>query len=209
MATLVCIEQGSKKAFASALDWPGWSRSGKTEELALATLADCAGRYAAVPAGAELEFDRSAGDEFEIVERLAGNVSTDFGVPGLPADYELAALDAKEALRLAALVAAGWDLLEKVVTTAPATLRKGPRGGGRDRDKVVEHVQMAELAYAAKIGVRAGDDPGSVRPRVLEVIGTPAPARLRGEKGWPVRYAARRIAWHAVDHAWEIEDKSE
>ena len=27
--------------------------------------------------------------------------------------------------------------------------------------------------------------------------------------GWPVRYAARRIAWHVLDHAWEIEDKSE
>jgi hypothetical protein len=28
-------------------------------------------------------------------------------------------------------------------------------------------------------------------------------------KGWPPRYAARRIAWHALDHAWEIEDRSE
>jgi hypothetical protein len=25
---------------------------------------------------------------------------------------------------------------------------------------------------------------------------------------WPVRYAARRTAWHALDHAWEIEDRS-
>ena len=24
---------------------------------------------------------------------------------------------------------------------------------------------------------------------------------------WPPRYAARRIAWHALDHAWEIEDR--
>ena len=29
------------------------------------------------------------------------------------------------------------------------------------------------------------------------------------EKGWLPRYAARRIAWHVLDHAWEIEDKSE
>lgn len=28
-------------------------------------------------------------------------------------------------------------------------------------------------------------------------------------KGWPARYAARRIAWHVLDHAWEIEDRSE
>jgi len=28
------------------------------------------------------------------------------------------------------------------------------------------------------------------------------------DKGWLPRYAARRIAWHALDHAWEIEDRS-
>ena len=26
---------------------------------------------------------------------------------------------------------------------------------------------------------------------------------------WPVRYWIRRTAWHVLDHAWEIEDKSE
>jgi hypothetical protein len=32
-------------------------------------------------------------------------------------------------------------------------------------------------------------------------------ARPAGPKDWPLRYAARRIAWHALDHAWEIEDR--
>ncbi|MEY2437652.1 MAG: hypothetical protein QOF97_2488, partial [Acidimicrobiaceae bacterium] len=27
-------------------------------------------------------------------------------------------------------------------------------------------------------------------------------------KGWAYRYAARRIAWHALDHAWEMQDRS-
>ena len=27
-------------------------------------------------------------------------------------------------------------------------------------------------------------------------------------KGWPHRYAARRIAWHVLDHAWEMEDRA-
>ncbi|HKA98202.1 MAG TPA: hypothetical protein VKD66_18215 [Streptosporangiaceae bacterium] len=35
------------------------------------------------------------------------------------------------------------------------------------------------------------------------------PARVYLEQGWPARYAARRIAWHALDHAWEMEDRSE
>jgi hypothetical protein len=29
------------------------------------------------------------------------------------------------------------------------------------------------------------------------------------EKGWPQPYAARRIAWHVLDHAWEIEDRTD
>ncbi|HLU36750.1 MAG TPA: hypothetical protein VKZ61_13350 [Thermomicrobiales bacterium] len=41
----IVSESGSKKVFVSALDWPGWSRSGKTEEAALATLADYTDRY--------------------------------------------------------------------------------------------------------------------------------------------------------------------
>jgi hypothetical protein len=28
-------------------------------------------------------------------------------------------------------------------------------------------------------------------------------------KGWPPRCGARRLAWHVLDHLWEIEDKSE
>lgn len=29
----------------------------------------------------------------------------------------------------------------------------------------------------------------------------------RGGTRWPARYAIRRSAWHALDHAWEIEDR--
>jgi hypothetical protein len=25
---------------------------------------------------------------------------------------------------------------------------------------------------------------------------------------WPARYVIRRTAWHVLDHAWEIEDRS-
>ncbi len=36
----VFIESGGRRVFASALDWPGWARSGKTEDQAVVTLAD-------------------------------------------------------------------------------------------------------------------------------------------------------------------------
>ena len=32
-------------------------------------------------------------------------------------------------------------------------------------------------------------------------------ARPNRDEKWPVAYAARRTAWHALDHAWEIEDR--
>ena len=44
--TRVYIEVGNKRAFASAADWPGWSRSGKDEASALDNLAAYALRYA-------------------------------------------------------------------------------------------------------------------------------------------------------------------
>ena len=112
-------------------------------------------------------------------------------------------------------MAAAWTVLDRVAAAAPPVLRKGPRGGGRDRDQVLQHVLAAEASYARKIGVRhrepvLGDDAAiaELRTDILERLGA-ARAFKTGEKGWPARYAARRIAWHAIDHAWEIEDKGE
>jgi hypothetical protein len=101
------------------------------------------------------------------------------------------------------------------VAGAPATLRKGPRGGGRDRDAVVDHVVGAEAAYARKIGIArkppAGADREAVtalRQDVLEAVRARRFGSPPRSKGWPGRYAVRRMAWHVLDHAWEIEDKS-
>ena len=70
---------------------------------------------------------------------------------------------------MSALVAASWTVLDRVVEKAlRSRLRKGPRGGGRDRDAIVEHVLGAETMYARKIGLRlqqpaAGDAAGAAR----------------------------------------------
>ena len=108
------------------------------------------------------------------------------------------------------LVAACWTYLDKVVATAHASLRKGPRGGGRDRDAMFIHVLGAEVVYAKQIGTRLKEPEGAPKAAVqasrkafLEGLTNPN----RVEK-WPVPYAARRTAWHALDHAWEMEDRS-
>jgi predicted RNase H-like HicB family nuclease len=204
----VYLEVGAKRVFAGALEWPGWIRAGKTEEQALDALAGAAPRYAAVAVLAGLSLPAA---EFEVVERLPGDATTDFGAPSAIPEADRRPLTATEAKRLADLVAASWSCLQRVAAGAPAELRKGPRGGGRDRDKIVGHVIAAEEAYAAKLGIRRRDlpagegEPGSViRRALMDVLA----AASTGEPRWPPRYAARRIAWHALDHAWEIEDRS-
>lgn len=207
MGVVVCTEQGARRVFASALDWPGWCRSGRDETEALGNLAAYSGRYAKVTALAGIAFSAGTGAGFEIVERLTGNATTDFGAPAIAARYEDERLGAAGATQMAALVGASWLAFDDAVAKAPAELRKGPRGGGRDRDQIVAHLAEAEVAYARKLGVRLGRDQALRREAIIAVLGTPG-RRAASEKEWPPRYAARRIAWHVLDHAWEIEDKS-
>jgi hypothetical protein len=214
----VAIEATPKKAFATAVDWPGWSRSGKTPELALDTLVAYATRYAPVAAEAGEPFPTGplAVDDFEVIEEARGGSGTAFGVPGRVTDADRRRTTAAEGDRLRRLVAAAWTTFDKVAATAPAELRKGPRGGGRDRDKMIGHVVEADGAYAREIGLRLeapvpGDRAAveAMRAAVLEAIGAPSDGSPLADRKWTARYAASRIAWHALDHAWEMEDRSE
>ncbi len=214
----VVVESGDRRVFASALDWPGWCRCAKDEAGALEALAAYASRYSAAPRAAGVKFPASGSvgaDSFQVIERLPGSATTDFGAPGAIADADRRPLTAKEATRQADLVNGAWVVLDAVVQRAPALLRKGPRGGGRDRDAVVDHVLGAEVIYARKIGWRGKPPAGNDRPAVeahrqaiLDALRAASVGAAAGDTGWPVRYAARRIAWHVLDHAWEIEDKS-
>lgn len=218
MTIPVYLEIGSKKTFASALEWPGWSRSGASEEAALQALAAYADRYAAVATAAEVRFSapRQGPGSFEVIERVPGSSTTDFGAPGEPAARDSQPLGRSEAERLGDLLAAAWAVFDKIAASAPQALRKGPRGGGRDRDQVVDHVLGAEQSYARSLGVRfrqpsLGDREGIVAARqlLLEALRTARAPSPELPRGWPYRYAARRIAWHVLDHGWEIEDRSE
>ena len=215
--TLVLVELTPKRAFASALDWPGWARAGRDEETALAALATYAARYAPVAASAGYPFPAtSSPPDLEVVERAEGTATTAFGAPDVRAALDARPTDATEARRLAALVDAAWEALGRVAAGAPAELRKGPRGGGRDRDAVLRHVLGAENAYARTIGLRIPEpalgDAAAVaaqRDAIRSLLALPSDGTPLAGRKWPPRYAARRIAWHVLDHAWEIEDRSE
>lgn len=216
MAERVYLEEGAKRVFACAVDWPGWCRSGRDVATALETLAAYAPRYAVVADETGASFNAEPGDPtvgFQVVERVAGSGATDFGVPDRVPAVDAEPLDDTGAARLADLVAASWRVFDRLVAGAPATLRKGPRGGGRDRDPIVEHVVESERSYARQLGVRYTPtqfaQPGALDAMRADLLDALRAARS-GEPatGWPPRYAARRIAWHVLDHAWEIEDKS-
>lgn len=215
--TDVILEIGKKRVFACAADWPGWCRSGKSEELALETLAAYLPRYVPVAQLAGLTLPAAVADAFAVIERLPGTAGyTDFGAPGEIAACDYGPLDGDEASRIAALVGASWATFDDIARAAPAKLRKGPRGGGRDTDQIIEHVIGAEASFARKIGIRhrkpaTGDDAAiaAMRSAITAGLARASAGTAPVPGGWPVRYAARRIAWHVLDHAWEIEDKSE
>jgi plasmid stabilization system protein ParE len=210
----VYLEVGAKRVFASALEWPGWTRAGKNEAAALEALAAYAPRYVAVPKAARIAFP-DAEPTFTVVERVKGNATTDFGAPGIHASGDIKPLGPAEAERICALLNASWKLFDAIAAKAPAELRKGPRGGGRDRDKIVDHIIDAESAYLTKLGLKLKtpkrDDTAAVkawRKAIVDEIRNSAGKPQTGEKRWPPRYVARRMAWHLLDHAWEIEDRS-
>jgi hypothetical protein len=211
-STDVYLEVGKKKVFVAALEWPGWSRSGKDEERALDALAAYLPRYAPVVKRAGLA---APTDVFTVVERIGGNTSTDFGVLDRPAEADRAKLTAVSARRLAALVTATWDEFADIVAVTPAELTKGPRGGGRDRDKMAGHVVGAEASYARKIGVKHRrpdladtDAIAALRADIVAALRRPWPGGDVAPGQWSPRYAARRIAWHVLDHAWEMRDRT-
>ena len=202
----IYLERGAKKVFACSYGWPGWCRSGKTAEAAIEALAAHGARYALVARLAGCTFPTEF--DFRVIDQVEGGSGTDFGVPSVVTPADHTPPTKSEAGRLVFVVEAAWAVFDEVAAASPESLRKGPRGGGRDRSKIVAHVWESDAAYAREIGVRfrpAQDAEAMMTGRrfVLSALARPG----EGAR-WPIPYAARRIAWHSLDHSWEIEDRA-
>jgi hypothetical protein len=220
--TEVYLEVGQKKIFAGALHWPGWCRSGRDEESALAALAASAPRYARIFWRTAVDFmppDDPAG--FTVVERLAGTSTTDFGAPDVAPARDAEPFDEAARERSEAILAAIWQAFDQAMKAAEGKeLRKGPRGGGRERDGIVRHVLGADAAYLRRVAQTFRQDDAAPLEDELRrtraairvalaagVRGEIPPEGPRGGALWTPRYFVRRVAWHTVDHLWEIEDR--
>jgi hypothetical protein len=215
------LEVAAKRSFASALDWPGWSRGGRSPDDAIAALVAYGPRYAAVAERAGLAFEAPASvNAIAVTERVRGGSGTEFGMPSTPARAEEEPI-AGDLDRLVGLLRAAWDTFDEAIAAADGQrLATGPRGGGRDLTRIIDHVRDAEVAYLSKLGSRApatSDRPPAERLSALRTAftdaltaiagGEPVPTPSRTQKLWSPRYAVRRTAWHVLDHAWELQDR--
>lgn len=206
------MEVGKSKTFASALDWPGWSRANKTEEAAIEALLEYAGRY--IPVVRLAGLDATWQETVDVIDRQLGTGTTEFGVPDVIHAVEREPMSEEECPRQVALLQACWRFFDEVCHTVSADLRKGPRGGGRDRDKMIDHVIQADRGYGRQIGVRTPpfdtfdiDAVQAHHEAVFAAISNLRDGEPGWPNGWPARYAIRRMAWHVLDHAWEMQDK--
>lgn len=216
----VYVEMGAKKVFAGAIDWPGWCRAARSEVEALESLAAYANRYAAVARRAKVRFSMPAGaEELEVEERLKGKSGTDFGVASASPGADDAPLDDKELARQTALLTACWNAFDRAADAAKGVkLSVGPRGGGRTLAKIVGHVMESEEAYLGQLGAKLPPEArklgtAGMRRALLEALAArahdePVAVPRNTKHPWSPRYTVRRSAWHALDHAWEIEDRS-
>jgi hypothetical protein len=216
------VETGKKRIFVGALDWPGWCRSGRDTQMAIQALIDYGPRYAQVLHSQEIKFQVPTDvSDLIMTERHDGNATTDFGAPAIMLDADREPIDRMEFERLRTILQACWRAFDSALQRAVGKdLRKGPRGGGRDVEKILDHVLEADRGYLTRLawkhkregGTNPIEELSRTRQAILDALEVGVKGDLpeqapRGGIIWPPRYFIRRVAWHVLDHTWEIDDR--
>lgn len=153
--------------------------------------------------------------ELDVVERLEGTGMTDFyTLSARSATPEHEQMSESECERKITLLRACWTYFDDVASRVSPGLRKGPRGGGRDRERIVRHTNGAEiLEFAKKVGVvtplDAWRSPDRLWAHRDAFCGAIRDHNRRGAaaRTWTLQFLIRRCAYHMLDHAWEMEDR--
>jgi len=219
MPVRTVIERGpkGKRSVAFALDWPGWNRGAKSVDLATETLESYRERYRPIAdlAGMAREFD--AAGPLEIVEDRVGPGSVDFwGISFSASSTEHGPLSDEEFDRKIKLLRASWAYFDSVAARVSPEMRKGPRGGGRARNRIIRHTIRTESEdFAKQVGLRIPEEAaltpeGLTQHRAAYVEAMRAYNAGEVEKrmrSWTLPFLIRHSAFHTLDHAWEMEDK--
>jgi hypothetical protein len=213
----VTLEVGpkAKKVVAVAPDWPGLERGAKTGEAAIERLRSYLPRYEKVAKLARMGAQFAAPADVVVMEQYRGTGSTDFwGISFAFSSIDRQQMSSEDLERGLALMQACWMFFDDVRARASGELRKGPRGGGRDRDRIVRHVEGVEQDWARKVGVSTPEDAVVTDEDGLKAYRDTYCTAIRTfhsegkiARGWPLRYLIRHTAYHTMDHAWEMEDR--
>jgi hypothetical protein len=213
------IEHGTKgkRSVAFSLDWPGWSRGAKSAEVALETLETYRDRYRRIAEVAEMGAEFDAAGPLEVVEDRVGTGSTDFwGISFSPSSTEHGPMTEAELERKLTLLQAAWTFFDSVAARVSAEMRKGARGGGRDRDHIIRHtIRVESEDFARQVGLRIPENaaltPEGLRAHretyLVAMRDYNAGKVERRMRRWTLPFLIRHSAFHTLDHAWEMEDK--
>jgi hypothetical protein len=214
MRVMVEIGPKGKKVVAVAADWPGLERGAKTEQAAIQRLLCYVPRYATVTKLAGMQAGFASDPVVEVVEHYPGTGSTDFwGISFAFSGIDRQAMSRDALERELRLMQACWAFFDDVRGRVSAEMQRGPRGGGRDRDRIVRHTFAAEQDWAKKLGAQTpweamatGEGLKAYRQAYCDAI-RGLHAQNKMARTWPLRYLIRHTAYHSLDHAWEMEDK--
>jgi hypothetical protein len=151
------------------------------------------------------------------VEDRVGTGSTDFwGISFSPSSREHGPMGEPEFDRAIKLLRAAWSFFDGVAARVSPEMRKGPRGGGRDRDRIIRHTITQESeSFATQVGLHIPEGAALTPDGLKRHRETYVEAMRRYNAGefekamrsWTLPFLIRHSAFHTLDHAWEMEDK--
>lgn len=218
MPVRTVLERGpkNKKVVALAVDWPGWSRGAKTPEAAIATLESYRSRYRPITLAAGMVGELDGGGQLAVVQERVGTGSTDFwGISFSPSSFEDDPMAEGELERKLRLLQACWSFFDEVAASVSPQMRKGPRGGGRDRDQIIAHTIGTETElFAKRVGLPVPADrplaPAGLADHRAAYLATMRSYNAgvgKRMRTWTLPFLIRHTAFHVLDHAWEMQDK--
>jgi len=211
----VALEIGPKRrVFAQAVGWPGWCRPARDEARATDALVRYADRYrhAVGTLGAPLGIGPPVPT---IVERVVGTATTDFGAPDAILASDRGPLAAGEPQKLAAFLDACWSTFDAALGSVPSRDRGLKPEVGRAPETVRLHLLDALRAYATWLAkpvprldqARVEESEREIRAFVRAAVSALPTGVAFANERHPGPYMVRRECWHALDHAWELEDR--
>jgi hypothetical protein len=158
-----------------------------------------------------------AAGPLEIVEERVGTGSTDFwGISFSPSATEQGPMDEADFKRAITLLRAAWAFFDSVAARVSPEMRKGPRGGGRDRDRIISHtIRIESEDFAKRVGLQIPEGAALTldglrqhrKTYVAAMRAYNAGEVQRRMQSWTLPFLIRHSAYHTLDHAWEMEDK--